>query len=218
MPISLHQFLREKKVAEPLAEKAGITMAPVVNEDAMEHKEEIARLLGREVKLGEGIQQYARLIREAFARQSGAGIAPQGGRRITLELEQAKHRAIEFLIRKNRIKRSDKLAFLFISMGPGFNADYQKIYNSLNPFKKWDITFLRTVTLDEMYDLLERSNEILADAPVEVGKYELTLDELALIILSLPMDDAYNRIPKGYQELVKAMHEFVGVLEATREM
>jgi len=218
MPISLHQFLKERSAIDPLSEMTGVTAAPVANEDAMEQQEFIRAILGRDVKLGEGIQQYARLIREAFVHGSGAGIAPQGGRRKTLELDQAKHRAIEFLIRKNRIKRGDKLAFLFISMGPGYNADYEKVYDKFNIFKKWNVTFLRTITLDEMYDMLDRANEILADSPVELGKVEITLDELALIILSLPMDDNYNKIPKGYQALLSSFEEFVGVMEAIREM
>lgn len=196
MPVTLNQYLVNQKKIDFFTEKAGVTAAPVVNRDAMEHLGLIWDFLGRDVQPGEALPQFRRLTQETFYRHGAVGIAPQGGRRTFLDLSQAKSKPIQTLHTSLRIKKDDKLALVLMAMTPLPKVNYEEIYDKDNRLP-YEIVFW-TLTLAEMYGMLDRINERLATEPVEPGKFKITLDELILIIFSLSVDPEYNKIPKGY--------------------
>ncbi|OGK14690.1 hypothetical protein A3C98_03620 [Candidatus Roizmanbacteria bacterium RIFCSPHIGHO2_02_FULL_37_15] len=218
LPISLHQYFENQISVDLLSRITAVTILPVVNDDVMreENRLLIEAKLGRSPEKGEGARHYARLVNRATSQGGIAGIAPQAGRRQSLELSQAEVKAVEYLLALNRTQEHDKLAFLFMSMIPTSKVDFGKIYQKYNLGMVYKIVFL-TLKLAKMYDLLAKMNLELTQNPIEPGKFQITLDELALIILSLPIDSDYNKINPGYAALLTSL-EGVGSLKAMTEV
>lgn len=206
MPISLHQYLEHKRLVDFLMRLTAAAIVPVVNEDTVEeaNKERVEKKLKRKVKRGLGLRKYSELVKDAYHGGGIAGIAPQGGRRKKLDLSQAHLEPVKFLLDRNKIPRDGKLAFLFNSMVPLSNEDPNKIYESYNFGVNYKVTFF-TLTLAQLYDILAKMNELLALNPIEPEKSEITLDELVLIILSLPIGTDYNKINPGYGKLLASI-------------
>ena len=212
-PISLHQRLDHPHMIDFVSWLTAATITPVVNADAMKenNRNEAERRLKREITLGEGVRPYARLVGEATRKGGAAAIAPQAGRRTSLELSQAKAKTVEYLLALSKTERDSKLAFLFMSMSPMEKVDYEEIKDSFNLKMKYKITFA-TLTLSEIYDLLDKVNERLAISPIEEKK-QLSMDELILIILSLPISPDYNKIDPAYADLLASTIE-IDAMEA----
>ncbi len=218
LPISLHQDVHSKRLLDFVSHICAYTLAPVVNEDAMNRAQEIEALIGREIKLGDGVFHYARMVNQAIKKRGTAGMAPQAGRRDTIELSQAKSKPLELLLRM--MKDNSKTAFLFMPMSPWKSVDYSKTHNSYNFGKKYDIRIGPCLTYDEMIKMLGHINERLAAEQVEAGKYKITIDELALIILSVAEDPAYNKVDRGYglEYLMEYVDQFIDVMLAVKDL
>ncbi|OGK21421.1 hypothetical protein A2866_01180 [Candidatus Roizmanbacteria bacterium RIFCSPHIGHO2_01_FULL_39_8] len=193
MPISLHQYERQKGLLDHFSAIAGITISPVGNEDAVKYGYE----------LGAGLPEYARNTREALLAGGAAGIAIQTGRRNELELGQVKKQPLRFMLSATRTKPSSSVALLFLPMTPfEENVDYKAIYEKKNLFKKYDVRFGPIFTIAEMYQLLKGINTSLRSHPIALENAdrptitEITIDELALVILSIAVDPKYNHVPK----------------------
>ena len=218
LPISLHQYFENQRSIDLLSGITAVTVAPVVNADVMEdgNRQRVEEILGRSPENLEGVRHYARLVKKVTDKGGIPSLAPQAGRRTSLELHQADAKAIEVLMALNQIREDDKLAFLFMSMIPSGEVDFGKIYQKYNLGMVYKIVFL-TLKLAKMHDLLAKMNLELTQNPIEPGKFQITLDELALIILSLPIDSDYNKINPGYAALLTSL-EGVGSLKAMTEV
>lgn len=219
LPISLHQYVRSQGLLDFVGRVCAYTIAPVVNDDAMERAQEIEKLIGRKVNRLDGVLDYARMVKSSLNLKGTAGMAPQAGRRATMELSQAKSRPLELLLRM--MKDNKKTAFLFMPMSPWKNgSDYHKLHDSYNFGSKYDIRLGPCLTYDEMISLLGHVNKRLAEEPVESGKNSITIDELALIILSVAEDPDYSKVDKGYglEYLMAYIDQFVDVMSAARDL
>lgn len=195
-PITHYQYTDKKQrpVLTTLSKAAGVTLAPIVNRDAVE---KYTKMGNTEYENGMGMSQYALLAKEALEQGGAVALTPQAGRRDTLDLQHAKGQALRFLLRAVRANADSPIAFLFLPQSPLEKTDYHAERNNLNITKKYDIRFGPVMTLKEMNGLLEGINGRLKNN-TEGLQTRLTLDELSLVIMAAAEDPDYNKIPREY--------------------
>lgn len=101
-------------------------------------------------------------------------------------------------------------------MTPFEKVDFDKILDRYNFGMRYSTTLL-TLTVSEMYELLDKMNAKLRKDPVE-GKKELTVDQLAFIILSSGVHPLYNKINRSYEEMLTSIEFWVDVTDAVNSL
>ncbi len=202
MPISFHQYIRARKLLDRVCQIFGITIAPVVNMDTVNEGENFDPETGLELPIGTGIPVYAQLVSDVTQEGGAAGIAPQQGRRETIDLSQTKGRPIQYLLRTKGINRDAHLAFLFMPISPWDKVNFKKIKGKYNLGMIYDIRLGPVLTLEQTYQMLDNINERLAKDPIVAGDQKISkinLDMLIMTILSCAADTDYNRVPRELQ-------------------
>lgn len=238
MPISKHQYDGNGFILDLFAKISGITLAPIVNKDTVDHWKKQEQKNGEKLepnemkKLGYGFFKYVHMMSELIDLQGISGISPQTGRRTTLSAEQAKANTLETLLKTvfhqkgkqlkkesspttllptlEEMIRESKIAIMFMGIRPAEGTDYEKIHKSYDLFKKHKISIGPILTINDVYRVRDVANGYLT-AGGESG--HITLDEVILAIMSDGVDQQYNRIDRNLP-WVKAVFDAVSSLRS----
>lgn len=164
-----------RKETKFMTDMFGIKMRSIVTQDTVDKGLNYDDN-GKKIPLHYGEKDYVIEGRDELRNGGSVLVAPQQGRRNSLEWTDKK--PVEFLL--HGLDENQKVAIMFVGLGFVNEKNYDRDFTGLNPFRKFLIKIGPTITREELSQNAKKEN--------------MTMDQYVLLQLGENVPTPYNKL------------------------